>query len=351
MSNDKKTIRVGVVGCGGISDIHIPSIQKAGAELVAVCDADRGRADWAVKYYSLPREPVYYGIKVKDAALVRDVEALPRERWVRGYYSLDDMLETEKGNIDVAFVLTREKDRPEAAIKCLEAGLHIFCEKALAERLRDAERMVKAAEENNRFFGIDHNYIFSPPYIKLKELVDAGELGKFCLINCMAHSSCYYHTLYLMRHFGGEIAEVRGAFEAETLFGGEWAYADFESKAAILEYADGGLGILVGSKHLPQFNLFNFSYIGTDARAEIMDVIGADLEIYPKEGGKKVAYHANFMERRHFGVTFENSVKAFIDAVSQNKEPPATGFDGLRNMQIEYAIVESKRTGEAVKPY
>ncbi len=63
-------------------------------------------------------------------------------------------------------------------LRCAEAGKHILCEKPLALTLRDVDKMIKAVRAHKVKAMAGHTLRFWPEYIKAKEIVDSGELGK-----------------------------------------------------------------------------------------------------------------------------------------------------------------------------
>ena len=64
------------------------------------------------------------------------------------------------------------------AKQALLAGKDVFVEKPLALRVADAEELCALAAENHRILMVGHILEYHPAILKLKELVDAGELGE-----------------------------------------------------------------------------------------------------------------------------------------------------------------------------
>jgi predicted dehydrogenase len=65
----------------------------------------------------------------------------------------------------------------ELSITVLEAGKHCFVEKPLATSAADAERAVRAAEQSGRVLMVGHLLEYHPAVTRLKEMIDAQELG------------------------------------------------------------------------------------------------------------------------------------------------------------------------------
>jgi len=94
----------------------------------------------------------------------------------RGYADYRRMLEREKP--DLVSVCPRWMDqRTEMVVAAAEAGCHIYCEKAFAATLEDADRMVEAIRRNGVKFQLAHQMRRSPVTLEVRRLVEAGEIG------------------------------------------------------------------------------------------------------------------------------------------------------------------------------
>ena len=73
---------------------------------------------------------------------------------------------------------TPAETHAELAIQAMRAGKDVFVEKPMALSISDAEAMQKVALETNRILMVGHLLEYHPAIIKLRELIDSGELGK-----------------------------------------------------------------------------------------------------------------------------------------------------------------------------
>jgi predicted dehydrogenase len=79
--------------------------------------------------------------------------------------------------VDVVSITTPNAFHPEMAIAALEAGKHVWCEKPMATRLPDAERMLAAAHASGKVAALGYNYIQNPVVRLIQRLLDEGEIG------------------------------------------------------------------------------------------------------------------------------------------------------------------------------
>lgn len=93
---------------------------------------------------------------------------------VRGFQRIEDLLETD---IDAVAVATTISTHHELAKEALRRGKHVIVEKPLADSVAKAADLVVEANKAQRVLMTGHTFIYSPPVLKIKELIDSGELG------------------------------------------------------------------------------------------------------------------------------------------------------------------------------
>ncbi len=96
----------------------------------------------------------------------------PHARWTD---SFDEMLADE--SLDAVVVATPVPTHYELAKRALEAGKHVFVEKPPAMKSDEIDELVAIAEERDLVLMPGHLLLYHPGVIKLKELVDGGDLG------------------------------------------------------------------------------------------------------------------------------------------------------------------------------
>ncbi len=109
---------------------------------------------------------------------------------VTGYVDYREMLAQEQ-DLDAVIIATPDFWHAEQTIDCLEAGLHVYCEKEMSNSLADARRMVLASRETGKLLQIGHQRRSNPRYLHCGEklLKEAGILGRITTINAQWNRS------------------------------------------------------------------------------------------------------------------------------------------------------------------
>ena len=101
----------------------------------------------------------------------------PQARWAE---SFEEML--EDATLDAVVVATPVPTHYELAKLALEAGKHVFVEKPPAMKSAEIDELVSIAEERDLVLMPGHLLLYHPGVLKLKELVDGGELGEVLMV-------------------------------------------------------------------------------------------------------------------------------------------------------------------------
>ena len=145
----QQEFRVGLVGLGTVANYHIAVLHKLpGVRLVAGCEPRAARRDYV------------------------------RKRWKLSnlYASADELLENEQ--LDSVHVLTPPPLHVSTALKCLAHRQHCLIEKPLALDVKSGALLEQAAEQNKRTVGVNHNKIWNPAFLKLRQLIRKKTLGE-----------------------------------------------------------------------------------------------------------------------------------------------------------------------------
>ena len=147
----REPLRVAFVGTGRISDLHaIEYLQNPAARITALCD----------------RRP-----------------DLARERaraWGCDDVHIDDDLDRllARDDIDLVELLLPHHLHLTAALKAIDAGKIVSLQKPICVSINEANTLVTAAEASGRPFKVFENFIFYPPVMKARALIDEGAIGE-----------------------------------------------------------------------------------------------------------------------------------------------------------------------------
>jgi predicted dehydrogenase len=94
-------------------------------------------------------------------------------------HRLDDVLQ----RVDAVVVATPPSAHAEIALQALRHGRHALVEKPLATTVDDAQEMVETAAANGVHLMVGHTFEYNAAVWKLKEIIDAGELGRILYID------------------------------------------------------------------------------------------------------------------------------------------------------------------------
>lgn len=332
----KSELRFALIGCGRIANRHAEHIDNM-ANLVAVCDIDKERAD---------------AMGAKYNATI--------------YYDIATLLENEK-NIDVVSICTPNGLHAQHSIQALRSGYHVLCEKPLATNVHDCGEMIKTAEMfNRRLFAIKQNR-FNPPVAEVKKIIDEGRLGKIYSVqlSCFWNRNPEYYenswkgtleldggTLYTQfSHFIDLLYWLIGDVKSAKAFMGNYDHKgiiEFEDTGAvILEFYNGAIGTVnytVNSygKNM-EGSLTIFGEKGTVKiggqylnEMEYQNIEGYVIENLP-EGNKANSYGTYQGSMSNHDHVYKN----LIDVLSNNASISTSAFEGLKTVEIIDKIYSS----------
>lgn len=155
----KQKVKIGLIGVGDRGRIHVLELQEVeGAEITCFCDDYQPNFD--------------------RAAQMIGSEA-------RGYHNYKDLLEKE--DVDAVLIATPLHEHKRMTIDALDAGLHVFCEKAMAPTYEACNEMILARERNNRILYIGHQRLFNTRILQAIKEIEEGLIGKVTQMRAYWH--------------------------------------------------------------------------------------------------------------------------------------------------------------------
>lgn len=143
-----KPIRAALVGTGYIAEFHARAIQTLEAvELAGVCDTSLSSATKFAANWNVPA----------------------------AFDSLESMLSMQQ--LNCVHVLTPPDHHYSLAKAALQSGVHVFLEKPMCTSVEEADELLTLARDNGLRLGVNHNFLYTRAYQRLREVVISGELG------------------------------------------------------------------------------------------------------------------------------------------------------------------------------
>ncbi len=141
--------RAAIVGCGRISGLHELGYRgRPDARIVAVCDTKARNAREKARAWGVDRIYADY----------RELLADPE--------------------IDLVELLVPHHLHAEMTVAACKAGKHVSVQKPMALTVCEADQMIDAAERAGVILRVYENFVFYPPHVLAKEMIEAGEIGE-----------------------------------------------------------------------------------------------------------------------------------------------------------------------------
>jgi predicted dehydrogenase len=360
-------LKVGVVGLHGIGTMHADCYSKDKlAELVAVCDVVKKRADEA---------GAKFGAKV--------------------YYNLEEML-SRHPDLDIVDVSTGGNENGswhyEPAAMAIEAGKHVLVEKPISNDIEEARRLVAASDAKGTYLGCNLNHYFTPPADRAQQYMQDGDIGQpvYCLHKMgFAGGEATYspqsgpnvkgfpyfhvkafltHPFSVMRYFCGDITHVQ-AFITQPGFRTSAGDLMRSINGIHVRFVNGAIGYLLSQRGDSTFGLGGWWSVevgGTRGTFCIENCI-EKITFWPSPGTGRGAQPEKLglgeapppvtteSGKTDFGETFPLRIHAFLEDVGNTVERDklrASGRDALAALEYTWAAMESyEQGGILVRPH
>ena len=348
MKKDSRQLKIGILGCGPISQFaHFESVQKArNAQLYAVCDVDQGLANHFGQFY--------------DAQQI--------------YFDYDAMLADPE--LDAVVIGTSDAFHVPAALKAIEAGKHVLCEKPIGISIEEVEALSATVKQHAKVLQIGHMLRFDAGIESAKAFVQ-DEMGEMLALKAwycdsthrytvtdavqplprqgtrvlrpsgdpkadktryfmLAHGS---HLVDLARYLGGPIRAVDARLRER--FGAYCWFVDIDFESGALGHLD--LTVAVRADWLEGFQIYGQN--GSVA-AKIYN------PWYFKSSEVDIFHESNATTTRVLGADghfYRRQVEGFADAILGTA--PLRGADiddGIASTRAMVAIAHSVRSGKSV---
>jgi predicted dehydrogenase len=343
-------IKVCIVGVGRIASLNVLGYKdNPDAEIYAVCSRSGEKGNQAAREWNAKKV----------------------------YTDYDEMLKDPE--IDMVELLVPHNLHCEMTIKACEAGKHVSVQKPMAMSLEEADRMIDAAKKAGVKLKIYENFMFYPPYVKAKQLIDEGVIGEPITMRYkmnagkqtlgwsvpdetwrwrMEEATCGggplvfddgYHKFSIARFLMGDIEKVTAWIDTTDVIPGVF----YEDAPAMVmwKYKNAkkyGFMDITYSEDL----IIDTDYYSCDERVEVTGTKGVlwvtrctgkmmqipTLIVY--KDGQITTYEGL---RDDWADSFIDSTLDFIDALKNDREPKLTGEDGREILKFALAAIQSSK--------
>jgi predicted dehydrogenase len=205
-------LKIGVVGCGAIAQVHhLPNLAELPElfEVTAVCDVSARAAEYVARRYHVPR-------------------------WVDDYRELLAM------DIDVA-LLCQSDPKTQVAVAALEAGKHLLVEKPMCFSLQEADRIIAARQRSGKVGMVGYMKVYDPAYEYARREVDAMNSIWFVQVNHLHPDNRLHVGQFRVERFDDVPAEAGEALQTAR----QAAYR--QAIGAVPAHVERVFGLLSGS--------------------------------------------------------------------------------------------------------
>ncbi len=281
---------------------------------------------------------------------------------VKWYTDYEKMLANPE--IDAVIIATPTFLHKDMIIKALESGKHVFVEKPLTVTVNEAKEVVTAVNKYGLKLQVGFNRRFDYAYLNAKKRIEEGEIGEPIAYVTVVRDpgpppswaadptksggifmDMLSHDFDMARFLIGEVIEV-------YVIGGNYIYDELKVKGDLdvvsiaFKFDNGAQGLIHGTRKFPYGYELRTEVYGSEGVIYIGTNKDEMFALGTKQG---LTYFGAPWHQKRFYDAYINELKAFIDTIAEDKEPPVTVIDGLRTVQIGEACWKSYREGRSIR--
>ncbi len=165
-----KILTVSILGCGSRGRDTYGKCMfdfKDKFKIVSICDIDKDKIDLAQRQWDIPSENCF----------------------------LDENEFLKEKRSDALVIATQDRDHVRECIRALELGYDILLEKPISPDEDELYQLLRANEKYQRKVIVCHVLRYAPAFVKIKELLDSGDIGKLVCIDWIEQVA-YWHQAH-----------------------------------------------------------------------------------------------------------------------------------------------------------
>jgi glucose-fructose oxidoreductase len=274
------------------------------------------------------------------------------------YEEFDDLCAS--GAIDAVYIALPNSMHREYTERAARHGIHVLCEKPMAVTVEECRAMIDAARSNRIKLMVAYRLHFEPANLEAAVIARQKKLGEVRIFNSIFTMQVKQGDIRLEDALGGGtlydigiycINAARMIFRAEPVEvfatsanNGESRFAEVdEMTSAILRYPGDRLATFTTSFGVADTSRYQFIGTKGDLALDPAYEIGATLVHHEKRDGH--SRKRRYVKRDQFAPELEY----FSDCILNDSEPEPSALEGLADVQIIQALLESVRTRRPVR--
>ena len=352
-------VRVAIVGCGRISDLHQMGYRnRTDARIVAVCDTNKTHARKKAKEWGVDKV----------------------------YTDYQQLLEDNE--VDLVELLTPHHLHCPMTVQAAQAGKHISVQKPMALSALEADKMITAAQAAGVMLRVYETFVYYAPAVRAREMIEAGEIGEVRAVRMHVSTGTAdsawkvplsawlwrfnekqcgggplvfdhgYHLFSLGYYLGGPVEKVF-AWIDQTPVKEAGGMVKIDAPAAIIfQFKAPHCYGLLDIEHTPKMRIYS-DYYADDDRIEVIGEKGiliinrytaktVDLpELMLFKDGKTTPIPVDGVEWHD---SFIAATQDCIEKLKAGEQPRLDGPTGKAVLQFSLAALQSAATGREVRP-
>ena len=319
--------RVGIIGCGRIASLLEQESRRGNPNTHAGCYDYCDRTQIVAAADANPQRREAFGKRWGVTSL---------------YIDWQDMIQNE--DLDIISVCTYPIPHRDMVIAAASSGAKaIFCEKAMATTLREADEMVDVCRQNKVVLSINHTRRWDWQCRQVKDILQQERIGTLRAMTLhfsagLANNGTHYFDL--LRFFAGDVRWAVGHLvNSDSLDPSGSGYFHFENDVQCLVNGSSGAGAQ-----------FLYELIGSKGRITIANTRPCQFQLWVD--GKMADFPSIPANQQVNTIGMGRcviplSVEELIEALDHNRDTISTGEDGRAALEMVLALHESERKGNA----
>jgi len=266
--------------------------------------------------------------------------------------------------IDAILIGSPSSEHAPQLIECAEAGKHIFCEKPIALNPEIIRNALAEVDKSGVKLQVGFNRRFDPNFSAVQHQVASGALGDPHIIRITSRDPApppaeyvagsggmfldmTIHDFDMVRFLSGsEVTEVHayGAVLVDPEIG---KAGDIDTAVISLKFTNGALGIIENSRKAVYGYDQRVEFFGSKGAAMADNNTPTSMVVFNESGTIRDKPLYFFLER--YEAAFIDEMKAFVNAIREDKTTAVSGKDGLAPVLIALAAQDSLKRGKPEK--